>query len=59
MLNSAFDAWGDASVDFYPVLLRDEIDRLNATILPKLCVGVYRGGFARTQAAYDDAVLGV
>ena len=30
MLNSAFDAYGDASVDFYPPELRAEIDRLNA-----------------------------
>ena len=26
MLNSAFDEWGDASLDFYPQALRGEID---------------------------------
>ena len=57
MLNSAFDgAGGDPTVDFYPSALRDNIDGLNAILLPKACSGVYRAGFARTQAAYDQAV---
>jgi putative glutathione S-transferase len=57
MLNAAFDGvGGDPSVDFYPLGLRDEIDQLNALLLPKVCSGVYRAGFARTQAAYDRAV---
>ena len=34
MLNSAFDAWGDARIDFYPEALREEIDRVNARRLP-------------------------
>ena len=34
MLNSAFDEWGDASLDFYPEPLRGEIDRVNALRLP-------------------------
>jgi len=32
MLNSAFDAWGDANVDFYPLALRGEIDRINELV---------------------------
>jgi len=55
MLNSAFDAWGDASIDFYPRELRGEIDALNASIYPQVNNGVYRCGFATTQAAYDEA----
>jgi len=55
MLNSAFDAWGDASLDFYPRELRGEIDALNALIYPKVNNGVYRSGFATTQAAYEEA----
>jgi len=55
MLNSAFDAWGDASLDFYPERLRREIDRINALIYPAVNNGVYRAGFATTQAAYEEA----
>ena len=56
MLNSEFDAWGDASVDFYPEDLRGEIDSLNAVILDSVCNGVYKAGFASEQADYDRAV---
>jgi glutathionyl-hydroquinone reductase len=55
MLNSAFDAWGNASLDFYPRELRGEIDSLNALIYPRVNNGVYRCGFATTQTAYDEA----
>jgi len=55
MLNSAFDVFGDASLDFYPAALRTEIDRLNALIYPKVNNGVYRCGFATTQEAYEEA----
>lgn len=56
MLNSAFDAYGDASVDFYPEELRPEIDALNDRIYDALNNGVYRTGFATSQEAYDEAV---
>jgi putative glutathione S-transferase len=59
MLNSAFDAYGDASVDFYPKELRLEIDRLNDRIYDALNNGVYRTGFAMSQDAYDGAVTEV
>ena len=55
MLNSAFDAWGDASLDFYPKALRAEIDRVNALVYPSINNGVYRTGFATTQEAYEEA----
>jgi putative glutathione S-transferase len=55
MLNSAFDAWGDASLDFYPKALRGEIDRINALVYPAINNGVYRAGFATTQKAYEEA----
>jgi putative glutathione S-transferase len=55
MLNSAFDEWGDASVDFYPKPLRAEIDRINDFVYPAINNGVYRAGFATTQAAYEEA----
>jgi putative glutathione S-transferase len=57
MLNAAFDGvGGDPTVDFYPAPLRDAIDRLNGFLLPNVCAGVYRAGFARSQVAYDRAV---
>lgn len=55
MLNSAFDEWGDASVDLYPQDLRTEIDAHNERIYPTINNGVYRAGFATTQAAYEEA----
>jgi putative glutathione S-transferase len=55
MLNSAFDAFGDATLDFYPQALRAEIDKLNAVVYESVNNGVYRAGFARTQEAYEEA----
>ncbi|MEO5756520.1 MAG: glutathione S-transferase C-terminal domain-containing protein, partial [Mesorhizobium sp.] len=55
MLNSAFDTWGDASLDFYPGELRGEIDAINALVYPAINNGVYRAGFATTQGAYEAA----
>jgi glutathionyl-hydroquinone reductase len=43
----------------YPADLSEEIDRWNAMIYPQVNNGVYRAGFARTQAAYDTAVTGL
>ena len=57
MLNRAFDAWGDADVDLYPARLAPEIDALNARIYGTVNNGVYKAGFATTQAAYDEAVV--
>ncbi len=55
ILNSAFDEWGDASVDLYPSDLRDEIDAVNDGIYRDVNNGVYRTGFATTQEAYEEA----
>lgn len=55
MLNTAFDAFGDASQDFYPDALRSEIDAVNALVYPNINNGVYRAGFATTQEAYGEA----
>ena len=59
MLNSAWDEWGDASVDLYPEPLRAEIDAINEWVYDDLNNGVYKAGFARSQAAYDEAFDGV
>lgn len=57
MLNSSFDAWGDASVDLYPSALKSEIDEINALVYEHVNNGVYRCGFAKTQRAYDRAAV--
>lgn len=59
MLNSAFDGIGAKEGDYYPVGLRDEIDDVNAFVYDHVNNGVYRSGFAKTQAAYEDAVAKV
>jgi putative glutathione S-transferase len=56
MLGSAFDAIGALPGDHYPVALREEIDAINERIYDTLNNGVYRAGFATTQAAYEEAV---
>lgn len=59
MFNSAFDALTDNREDYFPAPLRGEIEALNARIYEGLNNGVYRAGFATTQAAYDAAVAEV
>jgi glutathionyl-hydroquinone reductase len=56
MFNSAFDQLGATAGDYYPEALRPEIEALNERIYATLNNGVYRAGFATTQAAYDAAV---
>jgi glutathionyl-hydroquinone reductase len=56
MLNSAFDEFGDGSLDFYPEELRSDIDAINAKVYGSANNGVYRAGFATTQEAYQEAV---
>ena len=55
MLNAEFDAWGDGGLDLYPAALREEIDRVNDVVYRTVNNGVYRAGFATTQAAYEEA----
>ncbi len=57
MLNTAFDGLGAAPGDFYPEPLRPEIDSLNARIYDTVNNGVYKAGFATTQAAYEAGVF--
>src|ERR1700733_5531029 len=56
MLNTAFDAVGAKPGDFYPKDKRDDIDEVNARVYDTLNNGVYKAGFAATQAAYEEAV---
>jgi putative glutathione S-transferase len=56
MLNNAFDGAGAKPGDYYPEPLRSEIEALNARIYETVNNGVYRAGFATSQAAYEEAV---
>lgn len=56
MLNSAFNGVTGDTTDYYPAPLRAEIDAANDLIYRTVNNGVYRAGFATTQAAYDEAV---
>lgn len=63
-LQTAFDALlpaarQDAARTLYPARLRAEIDAVSAWLQRDLNAGVYRAGFAPTQAAYDAAVPAV
>ena len=54
MFNSAFDGITGNALDFYPEDLRAEIDALNARVYDAVNNGVYKCGFATTQAAYEE-----
>lgn len=56
----AFDAApGPSAVTLVPEAMRAEIDDLNTWLHEGLSNAVYRAGFARKQAAYDEAVAEV
>jgi putative glutathione S-transferase len=59
MLTRAFDGVGAEPGDFYPAGLRAEIDAVNARVYDGCNNGVYKAGFATSQAAYEEAVTGV
>lgn len=59
-LETEFAAFHRAGApDLYPAALREEIDALIPEIYANVNNGVYRAGFATTQAAYEEAVTGV
>jgi glutathionyl-hydroquinone reductase len=55
MLNTEFNAYGNAEIDYYPEKLRSRIDRINRVIYNDVNNGVYRAGFATSQLAYEQA----
>ena len=57
IFNHAFDGLGAVAGDFYPEALRGSIDEVNARVYETLNNGVYKAGFARSQEAYEAAVL--
>ena len=56
MFNSAFDGITGNRDDYRPDALREEIDAINERVYHTVNNGVYRAGFATTQAAYEEAV---
>jgi putative glutathione S-transferase len=56
-METQFQAFHKAGApDLYPASLRAEIDQVNAVIYNDVNNGVYKCGFAGTQAAYETAV---
>ena len=55
MLNSGFGQLADTTVDYYPEHLRSDIDAINSLVYDEINNGVYKTGFATTQAAYEKA----
>ena len=55
MFNSAFDAISPVRYDYYPPPLRAAIDEVNQLVYERVNNGVYRAGFAGSQAAYERA----
>jgi glutathionyl-hydroquinone reductase len=57
MLNRAFNAQAtNPALDLTPEALLDEIDAINAQVYDRVNNGVYKAGFATSQAAYEEAV---
>ncbi|MCJ9429936.1 glutathione S-transferase family protein [Kordiimonas marina] len=56
MMNSAFDALGARAGDYWPESLHSEIEAFNSRIYDTVNNGVYKAGFATTQAAYEEAI---
>jgi putative glutathione S-transferase len=55
MFNSAFNELTGDTDDYYPQALHEAIHTLNDRIYDSINNGVYRAGFATTQAAYEEA----
>jgi putative glutathione S-transferase len=55
MFNSAFDGLTGNTDDYWPEDLRAAIEPVNARVYDTVNNGVYKAGFARSQAAYDAA----
>jgi putative glutathione S-transferase len=54
-LETQFGRWARPGHDLYPQALRPEIDAVNEIVYATVNNGVYRCGFAGSQAAYDEA----
>ena len=59
MFNNGFGDLADNRMDLYPERLRADIDTINRRLYHRFNNGVYRAGFATTQAAHERAVKDV
>lgn len=57
ILNTAFNQLTGNHVDYYPSELHEQIDLINSYVYDNINNGVYKSGFATTQAAYEEAVV--
>ncbi len=55
MFDTAFAGLAQETLELCPETLRGEIDALNERLYATVNNGVYRAGFAASQAAYDEA----
>lgn len=55
MLNSEFNEFTNKAEDYYPQDLRQQIDDINTYVYNNINNGVYRCGFAKSQASYEQA----
>ncbi len=56
MFNTAFNDITGNHDDYWPAQMRNDIESVNTRIYDTVNNGVYKAGFATTQAAYDSAV---
>lgn len=56
MFDTEFGAIAENNVDFYPQSLQSRVDQTIEAIYQPINNGVYRSGFASSQAAYEEAV---
>ncbi|MCR9107461.1 glutathione S-transferase family protein [Marivita sp. XM-24bin2] len=59
MLDTAFEHLVQSDVRLYPTAYSAEIEALNSQIYDLLNNGVYKAGFATSQAAYEEAMDGI
>ncbi len=57
MFNYAFNELTGNEDDYYPLAQRETIETVNTRIYDTINNGVYKAGFATTQAAYNDAYM--
>jgi len=55
MFNTVFNHLTGNHDDYYPRVLREQIYKINERVYSTINNGVYRAGFATTQAAYEEA----
>ena len=55
IFNKAFNQITNNHVDYYPDILKNEIDEINDIVYNDINNGVYKTGFSKTQLSYENA----